>query len=134
MKQVNIEWRHLDVGGETCERCGDTGSEVRQAVEALNAQCVSRGVFFVLTETLLGEEAIEESNAILIDGRHLETVLPKAEAGSSGCASCSDLTGTETECRTIEYGSERFESVPSSLIQEAVCAVVDCCQPACGCS
>lgn len=28
MKTLEIEWRHLDVQGETCDRCYDTGENL----------------------------------------------------------------------------------------------------------
>lgn len=33
MKTLKIEWRHLDVGGETCERCYDTGENLVNEVK-----------------------------------------------------------------------------------------------------
>jgi hypothetical protein len=30
-----VEWRRLAVGGETCERCGETGAIVRAAAALL---------------------------------------------------------------------------------------------------
>ncbi len=131
MKKIQIEWRHLDVDGATCERCGDTGNEVEQAVAALNRECTPQGISFVLTETRLEAEALNESNAILIDGRYLETLLPHAERGDSHCSSCGDLTGEEVECRTVELAGKRHETVPASLIREAACQVVDCCNSQC---
>ncbi len=133
MKRVNIEWRHLVVDGETCERCGDTGTEVRRAVGQLNAECAGRGYWFELIDTPLHADAIEESNAILIDGQRLEAILPQASAGSSECTSCGTLTGAETACRTVEVGGASYEAIPTKLIREAVCRVVPCCEAVCDC-
>ena len=131
MKNIQIEWRHLDVDGSTCERCGDTGHEVEQAVAALNQECVAQGVTFELIETRLEADALKESNAILIDGRYLEALLPQAERGDSHCSSCGDLTGEEVECRTVELAGKRHETVPASLIREAACQLAECCSSNC---
>jgi hypothetical protein len=131
MKNIQIEWRHLDIDGSTCERCGDTGNEVEQAVAVLNQECAAQGITFDLIETRLEAGALNESNAILIDGHYLETLLPQAGRGDSHCKSCSDLTGDEVECRTIELAGKRHETVPASLIREAACQVVDCCNSQC---
>lgn len=128
MRNVTIEWRHLDVQGETCERCGDTGHELVQVIDALNRECASAGVRFGMHETLLGKDMIGESNAVFIDGRPLESLLPGAAAGRSDCRSCGTLIGDgSTACRTLDYGAERYEAIPGATIREAVCRMLDCC-------
>ncbi|HSH14042.1 MAG TPA: DUF2703 domain-containing protein, partial [Desulfurivibrionaceae bacterium] len=76
MKTITIEWLHLDVAGETCRRCGDTGSELAQVVERLRSECAPRGVDILFKETLLTAEQIDRSNSILINGVPLERILP----------------------------------------------------------
>lgn len=127
MKNITIEWRHLDVDGNTCERCGDTGSEIRQAVASLNNECAPAGTEFTLVETPLTADALAESNAILIDGHYLESLLPEAERGDSSCQSCGDLVGEKVDCRTVEFDGQRHETIPAEFIRNAVCKVADCC-------
>jgi len=135
MKQVTIEWRHLEVEGETCDRCSDTGEELRQAIEGLNTECAAGGVRFALQETRLGAERLADSNAVLIDGRPLESLLAGAAVGSSDCPCCSELTDTaDSVCRTLEVGGEVHEAISAALIRDAACVVADCCGPECGCS
>ncbi|HKJ77777.1 MAG TPA: DUF2703 domain-containing protein [Gammaproteobacteria bacterium] len=128
MKRIVVEWSHLEVAGTTCDRCTDTGEALREAVAALDAECTPKGVHVVLEETALGPEAVAESNRIRIDGRPLESLLPDARSGQSGCTSCDDLLDARgTQCRTIECGPLRHEAVPASLVREAVCRVAGCC-------
>ncbi len=128
MKTLDIEWRHLDVGGSTCERCAGTGGEVRDAVAALAAECGPKGVKVVFRETRLTERDIADSNLILLNGVPLERILPNAAASESHCASCGDLTGkADTACRTVDYCGESFETIPTRLIRQAACAVAGCC-------
>ncbi len=132
MKSVTIEWRHLDVDGDTCDRCGDTGVEVRRAVEQLNDECAPAGYRFDLAETRLAADALADSNAILIDGQPLESLLPNGTAGSSECTSCAGLIAAESaSCRTVEVDGDRFERVPAELIRDAACRLLDCCTPGC---
>jgi hypothetical protein len=134
MKRIAIEWRHLDVDGATCERCGDTGAELRRAVDALNAECNARGVGVTLEEVHLGADEVAGSNRILIDGRPLESLLPEGRSGTSACTSCDTLVeGSGTQCLTVEVGAARYEAVPAALVREAVCRVADCCRSGCGC-
>ena len=32
MKELNIEWRHLDSNGETCDRCANTGKILQKVI------------------------------------------------------------------------------------------------------
>jgi len=127
MNTIVIEWLHLEVKGETCQRCGDTGQELRQAVERLQAECAPRGVEILLKETLLSPEQIAKSNTILINNVPLEEILPQAEASTSCCPSCSGLTGGSEQCRTLVHLGQTFETIPRDLVRQAVCKVAGCC-------
>lgn len=127
MKTITIEWLHLDVAGATCQRCGDTGSELAQVVAQLRAECAPRGVEIVLVETLLGAEQIAQSNTILINGLPLETILPQTLASASCCTSCGDLTGRPEQCRTIVHQGQEYDTIPQELIRRAVCKIGGCC-------
>jgi hypothetical protein len=120
MKRLSIEWRHLDVEGNTCERCSDTGDTVRSAYERLQKELQPRGWHVTLKETLLNEYEIPESNMILINGIPMEQLLPEAEASENGCESCCEILGAPTQCRTIERYGRTYEAIPASLILEAV--------------
>jgi hypothetical protein len=127
VKTITIEWLHLDVARATCQRCGDTGSELAQVVAQLRAECAPRGVEIVFRETLLDAEQIARSNAILINGLPLETILPQTQASASCCTSCGDLTGRPEQCRTIVHLGQEYDTIPQELIRQAVCQVGGCC-------
>lgn len=128
MKTLEIEWRHLDVGGSTCDRCADTGGAVREAVAALTAECGPKGWNIAFRETRLTEQDLGESNLLLFNGVPIEDVLPNAAASESHCASCGDLIGqVDTACRTVDYCGQSFETIPAPLIRQAACAVAGCC-------
>ncbi len=128
MQTLEIEWRHLDVQGSTCERCADTGSEARDAVAELAKECAPQGWNITFRETLLTEKEIADSNLVLFNGVPIEQVLRNATASESHCASCCDLTGkADTACRTVEHGGRSFETIPADLIRQAACAVAKCC-------
>lgn len=131
MKNITIEWRHLEVDGSTCERCGNTGDEVKKAVDALNRECAPHDVSFTLQETPLSADSLEESNAILINGQYLETLLPQAERSDSECCSCGDLVGEAVECRTVEFNGQSHETIPADLIRTAACEAAGCCTSGC---
>jgi len=120
MKQLNIEWRHLDKEGNTCERCSNTGEMVKNAYETLQKELQPRGWSVTFQETLLTESEIPESNMILINGIPFERLLPDAETSENCCESCGEILGASTRCRTIERRGRTYETIPASLILEAV--------------
>lgn len=127
MPTITIEWRHLEVAGQTCQRCGDTGQELARAIAHLREECGPRGVTILFSETRLPLEQVNQSNTILINGAPLETLLPQATAAASCCDSCGDLTGRPEQCRTIVHLGQVHETIPQVLIRQAVCRIGDCC-------
>lgn len=126
MKTLSIEWKHIDRDGRTCSRCADTGASTRKAVRQLNQRCRTDGVKVKFRETKLPASRIKESNAILLNGVPLEKMLAKTKAGQDRCGSCSDLLETETQCRTVSHNGKTLEAIPSDLIFQAACHVLDC--------
>ena len=126
MKTLTIEWKHLDSGGKTCDRCSDTGRALRSTIRELNRKCQRRGVRFRLKETRLTGRRIAKSNAIYIGGRPLESLLPGVKALETACGSCSELLGKPTSCRALRKGGKNVEAVPASWIREAACRVAGC--------
>lgn len=128
MKQLDIEWRHLEVASNTCLRCSDTGSTLQQVIERLSEECAPCGWKINFHDTILDATRIGESNGIWINGKVIEDLLPGAVAGESHCESCCDFTGNpQTLCRTVEFNGDNYEAIPESLIRRAVCQVADCC-------
>ncbi len=127
MKTVEVEWMHLDKEGNTCNRCDNTGKEVREIVSRLNIECAPQSVKVKLHETKLTELEIENSNLILINGTPLEDLIPNARASDSSCSSCGEITGKEESCRTIVQFDSVYETIPQRLIRDAVCQVAKCC-------
>jgi hypothetical protein len=77
-------------------------------------------------ETLLTEQAIPQSNQILLNGILLAEILEGAKASENACGSCSELLGVETSCRTIHYNGQIHEAIPTNMIRTAACKVIGC--------
>ncbi len=127
MQTVVIEWFHLEVAGATCQRCGETGEELRRAVAQLRGECAAKGVAIVFQETLLGVDEIDRSNTILVNGVPLEEILPQTMVATSCCQTCGDLTGRQEQCRVLVRLEGVYETIPQGLIRQAVCRVAGCC-------
>ncbi|SHI84458.1 protein of unknown function [Desulfatibacillum alkenivorans DSM 16219] len=115
MKIIKLEWRRLTQGGKTCDRCSDTGWEVRRAASELR----KLGWEVLLEEIPLDEESLDQSNIILINGVPIEEILPGAQKSESCCASCGEMLGAPVMCRTVQYNGTTHEAIPASMIMEA---------------
>jgi hypothetical protein len=118
-----IEWKHLDAAGETCDRCYDTGENLHAEIKRLQRKLEPQGITLQLIETKLDEANVKESNQILINGVMIEQIIG-LQVQENHCASCSDLVGSETYCRTIMFNGEEFEDVPAKAIRQAVMKVL----------
>lgn len=125
MKTLEIEWRHFDKSGQTCDRCAATGSSVSKIVAELSTELAEKGVSVTFTETLLPEELMAQSNMLLLNGIPLESLLDNAATDENHCESCSCLTGSETSCRTVEYEGKTYEEIPGELIRMAAYKAID---------
>ena len=44
LQSLDIEWKHLDVGGETCDRCSETIQGIRNIVKELKQDGILSGI------------------------------------------------------------------------------------------
>ncbi len=123
MKTLKIEWKHLDVKGDTCDRCYDTGENLTQEVKRLNRALQPQDITVELIETKLDDTQIPESNVILFNGVPFEDILD-IEISQNYCDSCTALLGTETYCRTVTFESNEYEDVPAKAIRHAAYKVL----------
>lgn len=123
MKTLKIEWKHLDVEGETCNRCYDTGENLNQEVKRLNRALQPQGIEVEWFETKLDDTKIPQSNTILFNGVPIEDIL-NIEVSQNYCDSCTALLGNETYCRTIRYEGEEYEDIPAKAIRQAALKVL----------
>ena len=118
MKALKIEWRHLDVEGETCERCYDTGENLSQEVKRLKRTLEPRGIQVEYIETKLNDTQIPESNTIYFNGVPIEDILD-IEVSENYCDSCTALLGKETYCRAVKFEGNDYEDIPAKAIRQA---------------
>jgi uncharacterized membrane protein len=124
MKQLTIEWRHLDEKGDTCLRCSKTGKTLSQVINDLRKELKKNGIVIRFKETKLSKSKLAQSNMILFNGVPLEEILPGAKNSQSHCQSCCELIGKNVQCRSIQYNGKMYEEIPEELIRKAAFIVV----------
>lgn len=118
MKPMQILWKRLIKGGETCTRCEDTGRELEAAVAKLAAALRPLEIEPVLEMQEIDEAEFKantsESNRVWIAGKSIEEWLG-ADVGMSRCCSvCGD-----SNCRTLEVGGHTYETIPEEQFIKA---------------
>lgn len=117
MNKVVIEWKHFDKDGSTCDRCSQTGNNLKEVIKDLQKQ-----FDLEFKETKLTEAQMSESNQIIINGKLIEDLLPNTQVGENFCSSCTDIAdnASDCHCRTVTQGNTVFEDIPSDLIKTAI--------------
>jgi len=123
MKTLKIEWRHLDVEGETCDRCYDTGENLANEIKRLKRALQPQGIVVEYAETKLDDAEIPQSNTILFNGIPIEDILD-IEVSKNFCDSCTALLGAETFCRTVIFEGNEYEVIPAKAIRQAAYKVL----------
>ncbi len=127
-----IESTFLQFDGETCDRCTDTQSAVREAVEALQPALAAREIPVTLVEHDVTVDELADSNTVLINGRPLEEWLG-AERVSTDCPSCGDLVGESVCCSALSVGGEVHESLTVDHVMTASLTALGLMKPSGGC-
>lgn len=116
---IEVEWKHLDVKGETCDRCFSTGETLKQQIAQLNHQLNNFNIELLFKETKLAENEVVHSNEVYIDHKAIESII-NLEVRDNYCASCSDLTKKLTYCRSIVFESKSYDEIPASALRKAI--------------
>jgi hypothetical protein len=118
-KVLNIEFLYLDL--DVCQPCQGSESNLDQALAEVAGVLEKTGVGVNLRKIHIEsyEQALSlgfvSSPTIRVNGRDVQL-----EIKENHCASCSQLSGTETNCRVWEYQGQEYSAAPKALIIEAV--------------
>lgn len=118
-KTLRIVWQRLtDAEGRTCDRCGSTYTQLKQALARLTEVLRPLNIEPVLVIREIDGASFAadplQSNRIWIGDKPLEKWLDARIASTPCCSVCGDA-----ECRTIEVAGQVFEAIPSALIVRA---------------
>ena len=75
IKTLLIRWYHLDVQGDTCERCTLTKDTLDDVVNHLKAQLTMAGWNIVVEDVKLSVDQIGKSNLCEINGQPIEEII-----------------------------------------------------------
>ena len=132
-QDVLVEYLYLD--NETCDRCISAEDALDGVMDVLRPALAMAGrrVAYCKTEVATAEMAVqlrfEASPTIRVNGRDV-----CGEVEENDCACCSDISGTDVDCRVWESGGQTYEVPPKELLAEEILkAVFFPSERSCGC-
>ncbi|MDD4135383.1 MAG: DUF2703 domain-containing protein [Eubacteriales bacterium] len=122
-KTVLVEYLYLDLN--TCERCIGTGQELVEVLDALipALRLAGYGVQYRKIEMSTAELAHQyrflSSPTIRVNGRDIGGPVQE-----NGCGCCSEISGTDVDCRVWETEGQAYEVPPKELLAEEILGAV----------
>ncbi len=114
-----VEYLYLDL--KTCDRCIGTDIVLDQVVVMLKPVLELCGYDFEYKKFEMETSEIAEqykflsSPTIRVNGHD---ICQSVAENSCGC--CSDISGTDVNCRVFEYNGEHYEVLPKEMLAEAI--------------
>ena len=133
-KNVLVEYLYLDL--ETCDRCIGTDQVLDDVMDeiapvlALAGYQVDYRKIEMASEEIARKYEFLSSPTIRVNGRD---ICMSVSENSCGC--CSDISGTDVDCRVFEFNGKSYEVPPKEMLAEAVLQMIfDPKEFACSCS
>ena len=118
-KKIIVEYLYLDL--ETCDRCIGTDNILDDVMTALTPALKIAGFevdyrkIEMKTEEIASAYKFLSSPTIRVNGKD---ICQSVAENSCGC--CSDISGTDVNCRVFEYNGQSYEVPPKEMLAEAV--------------
>lgn len=118
-KKVLVEYLYLDLN--TCDRCIGTDSVLDEVMKELTPtlQIAGYTVEYQKKEMKTAEIAEQyqflSSPTIRVNGKDICTSVME-----NSCGCCSEISGTDVDCRLFEYNGETYEVPPKEMLAENI--------------
>lgn len=118
-KKIVIEYLYLDL--ETCDRCIGTDNILEEVMMALTPALSIAGFEVKYNKIEMRTVEIAEqyrflsSPTIRVNGKDICRSVTE-----NSCDCCSDISGTDVNCRVFEYKGESYEVPPKEMLAEAI--------------
>jgi len=122
-KKILVEYLYLDL--KTCDRCIGTDNVLDEVMLTLAPSLKLAGykVEYRKVEMETAELAEQyrflSSPTIRVNG---QDICKSVAENSCGC--CSDISGTDVDCRVFEYNGESYEVPPKEMLAESILQAV----------
>jgi NAD-dependent dihydropyrimidine dehydrogenase PreA subunit len=118
-KKVVIEYLYLDL--QTCDRCIGTDIVLDEVVMIVTPALQLAGYEVeykknkIVSEKMAKQHRFLSSPTIRVNGKDIcQSVI------ENSCDCCSEISGTDVNCRIFEYNGEAYEVPPKEMLAEAI--------------
>jgi len=118
-KKIVVEYLYLDL--QTCNRCIGTDAVLDEVMETLTPALRLAGFDIEYNKIEMKTAEFAErfrflsSPTIRVNG---QDICGFVKENSCGC--CSEISGTDVDCRIFEYNGESYEVPPKEMLAEAI--------------
>lgn len=118
-KELIIEYLYLDL--QTCDRCIGTDQVLDKVITELTPALELAGfsITYRKTEIITAHMAEQyhflSSPTIRVNGKDICRTVSESD-----CAYCSDISGTDVDCRVFEYDGLNYDVPPKEMLAEAI--------------
>ena len=122
-KKIVVEYLYLDL--QSCDRCIGTDNVLDEVMMTLTPafQMAGYEVEYKKNEMETAELAEQyrflSSPTIRVNG---QDICQSVAENSCGC--CSEISGTDVDCRVFEYNGEAYEVAPKEMLTESILQAV----------
>ena len=122
-KKVVVQFLYLDL--DTCDRCIATEKALDDVMKSLTPALgiasfeVEYNKIQMKTAEIAERFRFVSSPTIRVNGNDICQFVAE-----NSCGCCSDISGTEVDCRVFEYNGENFEVPPKEMLAEAILRTV----------
>lgn len=118
-KKIIVEYLYLD--RETCDRCVGTDNALDEVMKVLIPTLSIAGFEVEYNKIEMKTAEIAEqykfisSPTIRVNGHDICKSIVE-----NNCGCCSDISGTDVNCRVFEYDGELYEVPPKEMLAKAI--------------
>lgn len=118
-KKIVVEYLYLDL--QSCDRCIGTDNVLDEVMMTLTPALQVAGYeveykkIKMETVELAEQYRFLSSPTIRVNGQDI-----CQSVAENSCSCCSEISGTDVDCRVFEYNGETYEIVPKEMIAESI--------------
>lgn len=118
-KKIVVEYLYLDL--RTCDRCIGTDAVLDEVMTTLTPALRIAGFDVAYNKIEMKTAELAErfrflsSPTIRVNGRDICGTVKE-----NGCGCCSEISGTDVNCRVFEYDGENYEVPPKEMLAEEI--------------
>jgi len=118
-KKILVEYLYLDL--KTCDRCIGADKVLEEVLQTITPALQISGYSIefrkieMTTEELAQKYRFLSSPTIRVNGQDICTTVAE-----NACGCCSDISGTDVNCRVFQYNGQSYEIPPHEMLAEAI--------------